>query len=216
MAFYDYPTSYVQPSSISLTAKSAVGVNTSAFTFAQQSYAYEGQRWDMMVNFPPMKLDDAQKVISFFLRLNGREHYFNLIHPEEQTQTLQTNSNGVTLQIDSSNSTNKQITLDHTYNNTGSVPVGSFISILDPTNAYADQLVQVTNAPIYSQTNVTKVLDIWPYLPGDIDDYDNHYVYMSPNALKGTWRLKSNQFSYDVNEASIYGMSIACESYVRR
>lgn len=212
MAFYDYPTSYVQPSSISLTAKSAVGVNTSAFTFAQQSYAYDGQRWDMNVNFPPMKLADAQKVVAFFLRLNGREHYFNLIHPEQQTQTLQTNSNGINLLIDSPNSTLKQIKLDHQYSPSGVVTVGTFISIQDPTNAYAKQLVQVTNV---SSTGSTKTLDIWPYLSGDIDDYDNDYVFMKPDSLEGSWRMQTSRFSYDVNEASIYGMSIACESYVR-
>lgn len=211
MAIYDYPTSYVQPASISMTAKSAVGVNTSPFTYAQQVYSYDGQRWEMSINFPPMKLGDAEKVIGFFTRLNGREHYFNLVHPEAVTQNLQTDSNGVFVRISASQSTLKQLRLAHS-GSLETIPVGTFITVPAITTTGANHLVKVTN--VVSSSTLQKTVDIWPYLTGDIDDYDVDDVYMNPADLKGTWRLKSNNFTYDVNEASIYGMSIACDGFV--
>lgn len=215
MAVYDFPTN-IDIASISVSAKNAVGVNQSQFTYKQQVYEYEGQNWEMTINFPPMKLNTAEELIGFLTRLNGRSNLFNLIHPETVRQTLDTNTNNQTLRIDAPNSTLSQLRLTKTVGGLSFVPVGTWISIpqintVDGQTVY--RLHKVTNEG--TETTLYQEVDIWPYLRGDIDDWASETVFMQPNALKGTWRLKSNVFTYDVNQASLYGMSVACEGYVQ-
>jgi len=215
MAVYDFPAN-IGIASISVTAKNAVGVSQSQFTYKQQVYQFEGQNWEMVINFPPMDLNTAEELIAFLTRLNGRSNLFNLTHPEEVRQTLDTNTNNQTLRIDANNSTVSQLRLTKTNYGLYFVPAGTWISIpqinqVDGQTVY--RLHKVTNEG--SETTLYQEVDIWPSLRGDIADWNLDTVSMQPDQLIGTWRLKSNAFTYEVNNASVYGMSVACEGYIQ-
>ena len=215
MNVYDFPTG-IDIQNISVTAKNAVGVSKSSFTFKEQVFQYEGQNWEMVINFPPMKIDKAEELIGFLTRLNGRANLFNLIHPEAVTQTLDTNSNSQTLRIDSNNSTLSSIRLAKTVYGSFSVPVGTWLSIPQPTQVNSQtvyRLHKVTHEG--TETNIYQEIEIWPHLRGNIADWNTDEVFMQPDSLKGTWRLKTNAFTYEVDRASIYGLAVACEAYIQ-
>jgi hypothetical protein len=58
--------------------ESVIGVTTSPFTFAQQTFAWPGQRFAATIRLPPLPPALAREWFGFFAALNGQEGTFYL------------------------------------------------------------------------------------------------------------------------------------------
>lgn len=50
---------------VNFRAVNTVGISASPFTYAQQVYKYEGQKWEAEVTLPSMQRENAEEWISF-------------------------------------------------------------------------------------------------------------------------------------------------------
>lgn len=70
MTAFDLPALPL-PRATQWAPQSAVARATSPFTYAQQEYAHQGQRWRNTLEYPPLTFVQAREWLAFFLKLNG-------------------------------------------------------------------------------------------------------------------------------------------------
>ena len=71
--------------SMTMRLRSATAISQSPFTFDQQTYQYQGVRWEAEVTLPPMKRADAKQLEAFFASLRGQANTFTLGNPLHNT-----------------------------------------------------------------------------------------------------------------------------------
>jgi hypothetical protein len=171
--------------SVELTAINAVAYSKSPFTFAGQAHAYSGQTWQADVTLPPMKRADAEQWIAFLVSLRGQFGTFLLNDPSgtaprgTATTVNITGSTG-----DSSVSTTM----------TGTLLAGDYIQLGSGADARLHKVLQDQSG--------SGTLEIWPALRADQSN-----VSADLTSAAGVFRLSSNEQSWSVNEASIYGIT---------
>jgi len=171
--------------SVELTAINAVAYSKSPFTFAGQAHAYSGQTWQADVTLPPMKRADAEQWIAFLVSLRGQFGTFLLNDPSgtaprgTATTVNITGSTG-----DSSVSTTM----------TGTLLAGDYIQLSSGADARLHKVLQDQSG--------SGTLEIWPALRADQSN-----VSADLTSAAGVFRLSSNEQSWSVNEASIYGIT---------
>jgi hypothetical protein len=182
---------------IRISANNVVGVSRSPFTAKQQVYRYTGQFWEAEISLPPMKRADAEYWISFLLKLNGPYGTFLLGDPNGAT------ARGVatgTPLVKGANQTGSSLITDGwTTSTTGILKAGDYIQIGGGAAAKLHKVLDDVNSD--SSGNAT--LTIWPDLRSSPSD--NAPIVVS--GAKGLFRLSTSQQDWDVNEASIYGMT---------
>lgn len=67
------------------TMESAVALSESPFTFEQQTYVHQGQRWRVMISLPKMRRSQAAAWIAAMAQLNGRAGTFLLGDPDAKS-----------------------------------------------------------------------------------------------------------------------------------
>ena len=70
---------------ITFTAVNAVAMSMSPFTYKQQVFAHQGQRWEVDVTLPPMKRDNAEVWLAWLVSLKGLRGTFLLGDPNNAT-----------------------------------------------------------------------------------------------------------------------------------
>lgn len=171
--------------SVELTAINAVAYRRSPFTFAGQAHAYSGQTWQADITLPPMKRADAEQWIAFLVSLRGQFGTFLLNDPSgtaprgTATTVNITGSTG-----DSSVSTTM----------TGTLLAGDYIQLGSGADARLHKVLQDQNG--------SGTLEIWPALRADQSN-----VSADLTSAAGVFRLSSNEQSWSVSEASIYGVT---------
>lgn len=186
--------------SMTIRARSVVGVAQSPFTLSQQVYKHQGQAWEAEVSLPPMKRDEAEQVASFLLKMNGQFGTFLLGDPAN------TSPRGVgtgSPQVGGASQTgNSLITDGWTINTTGILKAGDWIQLGSGSNTRLYKVLDDAN----SNGSGSATLTIWPSLRSSPPD-NAEITLISP---KGQWRLSSNEIQYSIDEASIYGITFAC------
>jgi hypothetical protein len=182
---------------IRISANNVVGVSRSPFTAKQQVYRYTGQFWEAEISLPPMKRADAVYWISFLLKLNGPYGTFLLGDPNGVT------ARGVatgTPLVKGANQTGSDLITDGwTTSTTGILKAGDYIQLGTGSSSKLHKVLDDVNSD--SSGNAT--LTIWPDLRSSPSD--NASIVVS--GAKGLFRLSTSQQDWDVNEASIYGMT---------
>jgi hypothetical protein len=182
---------------IRISANNVVGVSQSPFTAKQQVYKYTGQFWEAEISLPPMKRADAEYWISFLLKLNGSYGTFLLGDPNGAT--ARGVATGTPLVKGASQTGNELVTDGWTTSTTGILKAGDYIQLGTGSSAKLHKVLDDVNSDSSGNATIT----IWP----DLRSAPSDNAAITVSGAKGVFRLSTNQSDWDVNEASIYGMT---------
>ena len=171
--------------SVEMTAINAVAYSRSPFTFAGQAHAYSGQSWQADISLPAMKRADAEQWIAFLISLRGQFGTFLLGDPAA------TSPRGSTATVNITGSTGDSSVATTM---TGTLLAGDYIQLGTGSGARLHKVLQDQDG--------SGTLEIWPALRAD--QSNSSATLTNP---VGEFRLSSNQQSWSVNEASIYGIT---------
>lgn len=197
-----YPISFLSHTgvrSIELRAVNAVIYEMSPFTFAGQAQASSGQMWQADVSLPPMKREDAEKWIAWLVSLRGQFGTFNMGDPSAATPR------GVatgTPRVNGASQTGEGLNIDGcTPDITGWLKAGDYIQL----GAAGTATLHKVLADVDTNGSGQATLSLWPHIRSA--PADNDTVVVSDTV--GRWRLSSNESSWSVNEASVYGITFS-------
>jgi len=195
-----YPLSsptHVKPSNITFRAVNTVGVSQSPFTYQQQAVAHAGQRWEVDVTLPSMARADAEQWVAFLVSLRGRVGTFTLGDPVSATPR---GSAGGTPLVNGASQTGGVLNIDGcTASQTGWLKAGDYIQLGSGGSTTLHKVLQDADSNGSGQVS----LDLWPYIrTAPADDL----AVVVTNTV-GRFRLASNEQNWNINEASIYGLT---------
>jgi hypothetical protein len=182
---------------ITLRAVNTVGMSMSPFTYQQQAVAHAGQRWEVDVTLPSMARADAEQWVAFLVSLRGRLGTFTLGDPVSATPR---GSAGGTPLVNGASQTGGVLNIDGcTASQTGWLKAGDYIQLGTAGSATLHKVL----ADVNSNGSGEVSLDLWPYIrtaPA------NDATVVVTNTV-GRFRLASNEQNWNINEASIYGLT---------
>jgi hypothetical protein len=198
-----YPLSLpaaLRMASVRIGARAVVAVSQSPFTGQQQVQQYAGQLWQAAISMPPMVRSDAEDVIAFLLKLNGKRGTFLLGDPTGAT------ARGIATGTPLVNgahaaSVNSLVTDGWTISQTGILKAGDYIQLGSGSTARMYKNLSDVN----SDGSGNATLDIWPGLRSAAAD--NAPIVIS--SCKSVFRLASNDMTWDIGEAQIYGIEFS-------
>lgn len=185
-----YPRSFLTHTGVyqvDLSAVNAVAYSQSPFTFAGQSHAYAGQMWQAGIQLPPMRRADAEQWVAWLVSLRGQFGTFLLGDPRSCSPRGTATSATVS---GSAGDASVSVTM------TGTLLAGDYIQLGSSDGATLHKVLQDQNG--------SGTLEIWPKLRRSRSSEAANLT--SP---QGKFRLASNETSWSVNNASIYGISFS-------
>lgn len=171
--------------SIELRAINTVAYSRSPFTLKGQAHAYAGEAWEADISLPPMKRADAEQWIAFLMSLRGQFGTFLLNDPSATSVRGTATSAAITGSV---GDRSVAVTM------AGTLKAGDYFSLGTGTNTRLYKALQDQSG--------SGTLEIWPALRDAASSSTADLTSAS-----GTFRLASNQQSWSVNEASIYGIT---------
>jgi len=198
---------------IELSARNAVAVSQSPFTFATQTHSYAGQMWQATVTIPPVRREYSEPWVAFLLSLKGPTGTFLLGDPAGATPRGSglVDTNGV--QVDNAAASGVNVANDSTIyvdgftpSETGVLLPGDYIQLGTGSSARLHKVLTQVDA----DTNGAAEIDIWPAIRRDLVD-DEAVTIQDP---KGLFRLATPVQSWSINESSVYGLSFECMEVV--
>lgn len=186
--------------SVRLIARNAVAVAASPFTFAQQVYRHQGQGWEADITLPAMKREDAEAWVSFLLRLRGQYGTFLLGDPNGATPRGSASTTPGTPVVNGASQTGDELNIDGLpVSVSGYLLAGDYIQLGSGSTATLHKVLE----DVDSNASGEATLNLFPAVR--TAPSDNATVTVS-NA-KGNFRLNANETSWDINTASIYGIT---------
>jgi len=184
---------------IELRATNAVAYSRSPFTFAGQAHAYAGKAWQADVTLPSMKREDAERWVAWLISLKGQLGTFYLGDPAATTP-LGSARDTDTILVDGAVSSGDTIAIDSApASQTDYLKAGDYMEIGTGVNR---QLFKVLN-DVDTDGTGSATVDVWPNVRTSIADD----AAVTVQSAKGIFRLASNEQSFSINEASIYGIT---------
>lgn len=197
-----YPISFpnIGVARMSIRARSVVGIASSPFTLQQQVYQHAGQQWEAEITMPAMKRSDAEQLVAFMLKLNGQYGTFTFGDPANTTPRGV--GTGTPLVNGAGQTGNSLVTDGWTASQTGILKAGDWIQLGSGSTSRLYKILSDAN----SSGAGAATFDIYPNLRSSPAD---NAVITVTNPV-GLWRLSSNEMNWNIDEASIYGITIAC------
>jgi len=199
-----YPLSlpnYNSFTSVNLIAKNTIGLTASPFTNQQKVYNWNSQFWECDIQVKPMKRDDFEDFSTFLIKLKGVLGTFNL-SPDPNGRTVRGSAsttpgspviNGST----SANASSIDIT-GATASATGYLKSGDYIQV-------GTQLLKVLDDVNTDSGGSATGINIFPQIRTALSGSDTVIV----NNAVGVFRLAENEINWNINTASIYGISFS-------
>lgn len=185
--------------SIELRATNAVAYSRSPFTFAGQAHEYAGKMWQADVTLPPMARADAERWVAWLMSLKGQLGTFYLGDPLASTP-LGSGRDSDTVLVDGAVTSGNTISIDSApVSTTDFLKAGDYMQIGSGTSR---QLFKVLN-DVDTDATGSATVDVWPNVRTSIADD----AAVTLESAQGVFRLASNETSWSVNEASIYGIT---------
>ena len=189
--------SHKKPANITFRAVNTVGMSMSPFTYQQQLFAHAGQRWECDVTLPAMARADAEQWVAFLVSLRGQFGTFTLGDPVGASPR---GSAGGTPLVNGADQTGGTLSIDGcTASQTGWLKAGDYIQLGTAGSATLHKVLADADSNGSGEVD----LDIWPYIRTAPSDNANVVV---TNTV-GRFRLASNEQNWNINEASIYGLT---------
>ena len=170
---------------MSMRLRRVVAVAESPFTLDTQVYTHQGARWEAEISLPPLTHTEAKSIEGFILGLKGREGTFTFGNPLD-TSTLSDNT------VSSAAIRAESFTLG---SGTAAVLAGTYFEL-------NNHLYCVTSDKAAGATT----LNFQPPLRSAVTSS----LVVKYNLPTTTWRMSSNEVSWSINEASIYGFAFSC------
>lgn len=180
---------------ISIEPECATGVAMSRFTFKQQIYQYDGQRWVLSASYPPLTKAQAGPIKAFLLSLNGNVGTF---FAGDILCASPSGSVSGTILVNGGSQTGQILNAD------GFTPSAANVFI-------AGDQIQIGNYLYMIMANATAngsgqcALDIWPRLRSSPAD-NAAITYSSP---KGLFRLDGPAVGWSANPEGFYDISFS-------
>ena len=191
------------PTNRTLTMNDASVLASSPFTFKQQSVSFGGDMWGLVIEWPPLTVEQAHPIVAVLSALRGM--YGTFVYPATSVPIRgSVNDHAQTPVANGTHASGGRVIRlrGARQNATGLFLAGDIIQV----EGNGPRLHQVlTN----TDTNASgeAVLDIYPRLRGNLTDGQ---TIVTARERKGTWRLSSNQRSFSVTALRHYGLTIAC------
>lgn len=185
---------------VRLIARDVVGVSTSPFNFTQQVYRHQGQRWEADISLPPMQRADAEQWAAFLLRLRGAYGTFLLGDPNGSTPRGSASATPGTPLVNGASQTGDELDIDGLpVSATGYLKAGDYIQLGSGSTATLHKVLEDVN----SDGSGEATLNLWPKVrTAPSDD-----ATVTVSNAKGKFRLASNETTWDIDQASIYGIT---------
>ena len=197
---YPLSTPNTDIASIRFVAKNAVAVSISPFTFSQQVYRHQGSGWEVDVTLPAMKRATAEEWVSFLLRLRGQYGTFLIGDPNGGTARGSASSNAGTPVVNGSSQTGDFLNIDGLpVSASGYLLAGDYIQLGSGATATLHKVLEDVDSNASGQAT----LNLFPSIR--TAPADNAVVTVAN--CKGNFRLSSNETSWDINTATVYGIS---------
>lgn len=186
-------------SSAVLRMRSVVAVTRSAFTGQEQVQTHQGRLWEMLFIYPPMVRADAEQLIAFLAKLNGREGTFLAGDPNGATPRGTASSDPGTPLVVGSSQSGSDLDIDGApAGASGYLLAGDYISLGIGATTHLHKILDDVNV----DSGGTATLTIWPTIRED--PVDGATVTVS-NTL-GHFRLTENVSEFSINVAQHYGI----------
>lgn len=186
---------------IEFRTTNAVAYSRSPFTFAGQAHEYAGKMWQADVTLPPMKRSDAEQWVAWLVSLKGQLGTFYLGDPLAELP-MGSARDADTILVDGAVSSGNTIDIDSApTSQTDYLKAGDFLQIGSGTSR---QLFKVLTDTDTDGTGSATV-DVWPNVRTSIADN----AAVTVESPQGVFRLASNEQSWSVNNAAIYGISFS-------
>ena len=183
--------------SIKWTMVNATAYSESPFTFAGQTHAYTGERWEADITLPRMKRAQAEQWISFLISLRGRFGSFLLNDPDaispRGTATAATISGAA-----------GDRTVSATVTSGDTLLAGDYIQLGTGSDSTLHKVIQD-----FTGTGSAANLEIWPSLRKT-----RSAVSADLTSSSGLFRLASNETSWSADEVSTYGITFGAVEVV--
>jgi len=187
------------PAKIKMTLDDAVAVSESPFSFAQQVYEHQGQRFKADVTLPVMRPATAQPWLGFFASLRGRRGTFLMGDPDAKTPLGV--ATGTPLVNGGSQTGNSLITDGWTHGVTGILKTGDYFQLGSGSTARMYKMIADAN----SDGSGNATLTFWPNLRSSPAD---NAALVVTNCMT-QFRLNA-PFGWDANEVSTFSVVWSC------
>lgn len=185
---------------VRLIARDVVGVSTSPFNFKQQVYRHQGQRWEADITLPSMKREDAELWSAFLLRLRGAYGTFLLGDPNGGTPRGSASTTPGTPVVAGGSQTGDELDIDGCPTSaTGYLKAGDYIQLGSGSSARLHKVLEDVN----TDGTGAATLNLWPKITTAPSDN----ATVTVNNAQGLFRLASNETMWDIDQASIYGIT---------
>lgn len=180
---------------VKMDTDSAVAISESPFTYEQQTYKHQGQRWKATITLPVMRRPEAEAWIAVMTSLNGREGTFLMGDPDAKTPRGA--ATGSPLVNGGTQTGNTLVTDGWTHNIAGIMKAGDYIQLGSGSTTRMHKVLADAN----SDNSGNATLSIWPDLRGS--PADNAAITVS--GCKTVWRLDA-PFGWDADEVSTFSV----------
>lgn len=186
-------------SSIELRTINAVAYSRSPFTFSGEAFEYAGKMFQADVTLPPMNRSDAAQWIAWLVSMKGQVGTFYLGDPAAATP-LGSARDTDTILVNGAVSSGNTIAIDSgPASQTGYLKAGDYMHI----GSGADRQLFKVLQDVDTDGSGGATVDVWPDVRTTI--LDNAAVNVENT--QGVFRLASNEQSWSIDNASIYGIT---------
>ena len=184
---------------IELRTINAVAYSRSPFTFSGQVHAYAGQMWQADVTLPPMKRDDAEQWVAWLISLKGQLGTFYLGDPNATTPRGSARD-ADTITVNGATTSGSTIDIQSApLSQTDYLKAGDYMQVGSGTSRQLFKVLQ----NVSTDGTGSATVDVWPNVRTSIADN----APVTVQSAQGLFRLSSNETSWSVNEASVYGLT---------
>ena len=185
---------------IKMIARDTIGMSVSPFTGTQQVYRHQGQAWEADITLPPMKRAEAEEWNSFLLRLRGQYGTFLMGDPNAATPRGSASSVAGTPLVNGADQIGDELNIDGLpVSATGYLKAGDYIQIGTGASSTLHKVLEDVDSNASGQAT----LNLWPR----IRTAPTNNASVTVSNAKGLFRLAANESGWDINEASIYGVT---------
>jgi hypothetical protein len=179
----------------------AVAYSRSPFTFAGKAYAFAGQMLEADISLPPMARADAERWLAWLISLRGQVGTFYLGDPLSATP-MGSARDADTILVRGAVSSGGVIKIDSApASETDYLKAGDYMQI---GSGSSRQLFKILT-DVSTNSSGRASVDVWPNVRTSIANDSAITV----ESAKGLFRLSVNEQSWDINEASIYGINFS-------
>jgi hypothetical protein len=187
-------------SQVNLIARNVVGTTLSPFTLKQQVHKHAGQRWEADVTLPPMKREDAEVWITFFMKLYGSYGTFLLGDPNASTPRGSASTSAGTPVVNGASQTGSELDIDGLpASATGYLKAGDYIQL---GTGSTSQLYKVLD-DVDSNASGEATLTIWP----DLRSSPSDDASVTVSGAQGLFRLGTSTSDWNINNSGFYSMT---------